>query len=84
MKSLHQAAAVAATATEGPGSGNDTLIDSLELDGSGGGVSSCSLAVARINPAQAVQRLHKHITTLSGRMCTVLKPLVMKQTLVTK
>ena len=42
------------------------------------------LAVARINPAQAVQRLHKHITTLSGRMCTVLKPLVMKQTLVRK
>ena len=68
---------------------NGALIDSLELGGSGGGSSSSGgvpapLAVARINPAQALQRPHKHITTLSGRMCTVLKPLVMKQTLVRK
>ena len=61
---------------------NDALIDSLELGGSGGGSSSSG--GGSINPAQALQRLHKHITTLSGRMCTVLKPLVMKRTLVRK
>ena len=64
---------------------NGALIDSLELGGSGGGSGwSSSSGGGRINPAQAVQRLHKHITTLSGRMCTVLKPLVMKRTLVRK